>query len=192
MEKRELELRKKLDVKSAAAYIEKLAKGIRQGEVSIEEGTELLQLSPSQDLSLEVKTKVKKGKVKFGLSLSWNVKSVEPQDDIGSEGAEDMPPTAKKKEKYKKLKNRMSDDLSAIHSSVVQKKSLPDSEVFERFCIDARAMCTYRKKGEPYYESFLERLETFGDAYEANNLSDVEKALDSLIDMKDRCHEEYK
>jgi XXXCH domain-containing protein len=192
MEKRELELKKKLDAENTAAYLEELATGIRQGEISIEQGTEILQLSPSQDFSLEVKTKVKKEKVKFGLTLSWTVESKERQHDSESTGSGEKRPASKKREKYKTLKKRMSDDFGAIRSSIMRKKAYPDPAVVDRFCIDARAMCTYRKKGEPFYEEFLERIETFDAAFEEQNLRSLQKAFKLLADLKDRCHEEYK
>jgi len=164
-------------------------------------------------LSLEIKCKSKKGKEKFGLSLSWISESQAEQDtaELVSEERPKSSPKPKpkkdhkkghkkehkkehkaKKEKYKKLKNRMQDDLVALRSSTAQAGKLPDREVFEKFCADSRAMCTYRKKGEPHYEEYLGRLEEFVEAYEAADVPTLNLALESLIYMKERCHDEYK
>ncbi len=195
MEKKELESKWRVNREKAAMYLEELAMSLREGEISVDHGSEQLRLDPSSDLSIAVKAKVKKDKVKFSLSLAWSTGHTAPLEKASDSHAEELAEVvapAKKKEKYKKLKKRMSDDLVVIRSSVHHKNRLPDWEAVERFCVDSRAMCTYRKKGEPFYEEFLERLDNFSAAYDEESLPDIMVAIDSLVDMKDRCHELYK
>lgn len=191
MEKKELQSKWRVNREKAAMYLEELAMSLREGEISIDHGSEQLRLDPASDLSIAVKAKVKRDKVKFSVSLGWNIAEENAPGSCAEEVAEVVAP-AKKKEKYKKLKKRMSDDLVVIRSSVHHDNRLPDWNVVERFCVDARAMCTYRKKGEPFYEEFLERLENFSAAYDEESLPDLRVAIDSLVHMKDRCHELYK
>jgi XXXCH domain-containing protein len=97
-----------------------------------------------------------------------------------------------RKEKYKTLKKRLSADLKALRARVTEERALPELDAFDRFCADARSICTYRGKGEPHYGAFLKCVEQFAEAFEGEDLDALESAIAALRQMKERCHNEYK
>jgi amphi-Trp domain-containing protein len=72
-DKESLEFSGTVEPHAAAAYLEALARGLRDGRILIESGDKSLSLEVSSDVSLEfeAETNLEKGKSSVDLSLSW-------------------------------------------------------------------------------------------------------------------------
>jgi amphi-Trp domain-containing protein len=85
-EKQSLEFNSNIDTGEAAAYLEALARGLRDGHVLIESGDKSFNMEVGEgvDIELEAKSNPEKGKSSVELKLSWRVE--EPVE-------EGVPPT---------------------------------------------------------------------------------------------------
>jgi amphi-Trp domain-containing protein len=74
-EKRSIEFSSELETQAAAAHLEALAKGLRDGRVLIESGDRSVALETSRNLSLELEAKSnpEKGKSSIEIKLEWVV-----------------------------------------------------------------------------------------------------------------------
>jgi amphi-Trp domain-containing protein len=85
-EKQSLEFIGNIDANEAAAYLEALARGLRDGHVLLESGDKSLNIEVGDgvDLEIEAKSNPEKGKSSIELKLGWRIE--EPVE-------EEVPPT---------------------------------------------------------------------------------------------------
>jgi len=82
-------------VSNVVGYLEGLVKGFKEGKIVVEKGCESLVLTLPEFVDVEVEAKLKKGKAKFGLELSWTIPA--PAEDpltISSQETAPAPPAA--------------------------------------------------------------------------------------------------
>ncbi len=83
MEKKEVGVKRSIELKDAIKYLHDLADSLKKGEVYVQQGNEYLALKPKPTVFLEAKAKRKKDKEKFSFSIGWyNETLVEEGDDI--------------------------------------------------------------------------------------------------------------
>lgn len=83
MMKKEVGLKRSMELQEAVSCIKDLAAGLEKGEVYVRQGSEFLALTPSERVFLEVKAKRKKDKEKFSLSIGWyNEELISEGEDI--------------------------------------------------------------------------------------------------------------
>lgn len=61
-------------------YLEGLAEGLRAGTLALEQDERRLALAVPENLDMEIEAKVKKGKAKFSIELSWRDASQAERD----------------------------------------------------------------------------------------------------------------
>ena len=83
MEKNEIKVKTAMDMNTAKAVLDDLAKSFKEGTICIESGSEFVTLKPSDQISLEIKAAQKKGKEKLSVELSWRQAAV--SDEVGEE-----------------------------------------------------------------------------------------------------------
>ncbi len=71
MEKQKIEVKTHLPYKDAVSYIEDFLKSLKSGTIVVENGTDHVELSPAESVSIEVVAKAKKGKQKFSFEVEW-------------------------------------------------------------------------------------------------------------------------
>ena len=70
--KQELSFEGELGTEQVAAYFDKIASGIRSGELPIEAGAERIHLAVGGPIHLEVTAKVKKRGCKLKIEVEWD------------------------------------------------------------------------------------------------------------------------
>lgn len=62
-----------LPVPKVVEYLRKLADSLEQGRVYVEHGAEMIALTPSGVVDVEIEAKQKKDREKFVLEMSWHI-----------------------------------------------------------------------------------------------------------------------
>jgi amphi-Trp domain-containing protein len=90
MEKKTIEIEATMNREQTAAYFRMLANGLESGSLEIKSGEEVLTLSPSDMISVEIEAKQKKDKSKFSMEMSWrlNVPAATPEAPAAPPAAE--------------------------------------------------------------------------------------------------------
>ncbi|QGY41592.1 amphi-Trp domain-containing protein [Pseudodesulfovibrio cashew] len=104
MGKHKVSIKKTLTPEQAAAYMKKLAEGLLDGKLVVEEEDRSVTLAPCGEINIEAKAKTKRGKQKFKLELTWatpeeseeeTALAVKEASDL-AEKAQAAPPAEKK------------------------------------------------------------------------------------------------
>ena len=77
MGKKEVEMNSELPLEKAIEYIENILSGLKKGKVFVQQGEEVVELTPDKTVEIEVEAKQKKHEEKFIVKLSWNRESAE-------------------------------------------------------------------------------------------------------------------
>ena len=80
MGKKEISYKGKVEYQKAIEYLEELVKGLKSGEVYLQDGEEFVELSPAKVVQIEASASQKKEKEKFSLELSWYLNEPEGGD----------------------------------------------------------------------------------------------------------------
>ncbi len=185
----------------AADMLRVMAEELEKGRISIDE--EGIQVAFDAPVKISLKSKDDKlvVKIQFKLCMTGDDERtalvVEAKQRHGSRGPRKKgtgPKKAagKKTENYKTLKKRMSKDFNAIAKCCRDEETLPDASLVEQFCRDSKQMCTYKGKGDAFYDAYLKAVESFYRGFLATDLEAIHFAVDSLKRMKKECHHKYK
>ncbi|HLF76955.1 MAG TPA: amphi-Trp domain-containing protein [Dehalococcoidia bacterium] len=81
MPKQSLEFSSNLNVAAVADYLEELARGLREGHVSLESGSENVALAVAGNVSLELEAKsnTEKGRTSIEIRLDWRKRKRSPE-----------------------------------------------------------------------------------------------------------------
>jgi len=113
MDKDKIELKTTMESAAVAEYLTALAKGFKNGVITVEKGEERLTFFPVETAEVEVEARVKKDKARFSLEVSWRVAC--GQDDPASLkiSAEAAKPEAKAAAKDEKKPEKKEDKKAA-------------------------------------------------------------------------------
>ena len=89
MEKKKLSLSTRLICADAAGVIDALAEGLKERCLRIQKGDETLVLEPTEAVDLEIEAKVKDGRAKIEVEISWRMPKPGPDSAHNDEPAED-------------------------------------------------------------------------------------------------------
>lgn len=89
MEKKKLSLSTRLICADAAGVIDALAEGLKERCLRIQKGDETLVLEPTEAVDLEIEAKVKDGRAKIEVEISWRMPKPGPDSAHDDEPAED-------------------------------------------------------------------------------------------------------
>jgi amphi-Trp domain-containing protein len=67
-----IELEQVMEKEACIAYLEELIKCLRAGKLVIEQGGQVVSMSPPEVIDIEISAKRKEKKEKFALNLSWS------------------------------------------------------------------------------------------------------------------------
>ncbi len=71
MAKKNISLKGEMDTKRAISYLEDIIKGLKEGTICIQQGTDLVTLKPSSTVDMELEASLKEDKEKISLKLAW-------------------------------------------------------------------------------------------------------------------------
>jgi amphi-Trp domain-containing protein len=71
MSKREISIKRSVELAEAITYIQDLAGSLREGKVFVQQGEEYVTLLPREKVALEIKVRAKKDREKFSFSIDW-------------------------------------------------------------------------------------------------------------------------
>jgi amphi-Trp domain-containing protein len=124
MNKDKIEVKTTMENAAVAEYLIALAKGFKNGVISVEKGEERLTFFPVETAEVEVEARVKKDKARFSLEISWRVAG--SQDDAAGlkisagapaapklDAAKDAKPDAKSTGKDEKQPEKKADQKDA-------------------------------------------------------------------------------
>lgn len=66
-----LEFKQKLEYKEAVSYLEALLESFKSGTIVVSKGDEVINLTPSSEVEIEIEARNKKDKGKFSMEISW-------------------------------------------------------------------------------------------------------------------------
>jgi len=90
MESKKISLEMDLTREQAIAYLEGIVEALKAGTLEVEQAERKMRLSVPDFLELEVEAKVKKGKAKFGIELSWrDGLSLAEEDELGEKAVQE-------------------------------------------------------------------------------------------------------
>jgi len=72
-----IEVKSNLELKKAAAYLEDIARSLREGHICVEHAGESLELCPPDSVNVEIKARRKEHKESIELRVSWRTKVAE-------------------------------------------------------------------------------------------------------------------
>lgn len=102
MEKEKLQLVTRLVCADAAGVIEALAEGLKERCLKIQKGDQTMVLNPPEAVDIELEAKIKEGRGKVSLEISWRVAEEDcPTDDAAADMHAEAK-THKKKDKSDK------------------------------------------------------------------------------------------
>lgn len=94
-----LEFKQALEYKEAASYLEDLVTSFKSGKIVVQKGEEVISLSPSGTVEIEIEARVKKEKGKFSMEISWKEPECSTDDfSISSTEPEIAEPKPEKEE----------------------------------------------------------------------------------------------
>lgn len=111
MEKEKLQLVTRLVCADAAGVIEALAEGLKERCLKIQKGDQTMVLNPPEAVDIELEAKIKEGRGKVSLEISWRV--AEEDCPTGDAAAADTP--AEDKDHKKKDKSDKKSDHHDDH-----------------------------------------------------------------------------
>ena len=76
----EVSVKAHMELTQVVSYLEALIASLNDGKVYIEQGSNVIALTPTDSVDVEIEATEKKGKQKFSLELVWRKKSSSPQD----------------------------------------------------------------------------------------------------------------
>lgn len=117
MEKEKLQLVTRLVCADAAGVIEALAEGLKERCLKIQKGDQTMVLNPPEAVDIELEAKIKEGRGKVSLEISWRV--TEEDCPAGDAAAADMDaadtPAEAKDHKKKEKSDKKSDNHDDHH-----------------------------------------------------------------------------
>lgn len=172
-----------LTAKEAAERLRALADELEKGVVTINEQKCLIAAGTEVKIRLKAKDDTFSAKLKFKLV---NLSSEEKEE------GESSTETETNTESYMDLKRRMSKDFKAIKNSCIQEQTLPEADLAERFYQDSKKMCTYPSKGKDFFETYLEQVDLFYEAFKNSDPAAMGTAVTTLGQIRKNCHEKHK
>jgi amphi-Trp domain-containing protein len=94
MGKKDIEFKVAGTNEQLAEYLEKLAAGLRESTLYIEQGNQAITLNPSEDITLELEAKKKDEKQKLSIKLSWRSVPKVSEGESALTISTDVPPPA--------------------------------------------------------------------------------------------------
>ncbi len=85
MGKKEVELNSELPVEKAIEYLESILTGLKKGKVFVQQGDEVVELTPDKTVEIEVEAEQKKHKEKVTFKLCWAREKEEEAEEIEKE-----------------------------------------------------------------------------------------------------------
>jgi len=73
MEKREINIKSKMEKNKVISYLDDLVRSLKEGTVCVQQGTEIVTLRPSSHIEMEMEASMKKHKERICIELTWNV-----------------------------------------------------------------------------------------------------------------------
>ena len=190
-----------MPVGEAADILRTMADELEKGVIYIDE--ERFPVATGAPVKISLKSKDDKLALKIQLKLFMagndsrtasvvKAKQRHVSRDPRKKGAWPKKTAKKRAENYKTLKKRMSKDFKAIVKCCRDQQTLPDASVVKRFCRDSKKMCTYKGKGEPFYDAYQKQIDAFYRGFQATDMEAIQSAVDSLNRVKKQCHDKYK
>jgi len=176
----EEKMEKKLGSRELAAYLEDLARGLKQGRLAVEGQT----WTVPREVAAKVHLKEKKGRLVFKLSCAWEtLAEYQP-------GARE--PVVRWQETFQTLKKRLAAVFKEIQQAALQGQ-FPESRVLGAFSADSQALA---RMGEPEWEealaAYLAHVEALGRAVQGRDLEAVRHEVADLKTAMAACHREFK
>lgn len=169
-----IKIKKTVDIKELAAFLQELAKSVENG------GTD--ELAGIEDF----------GKIKIGIrnefgqiTIKTKVTPSKPVEEGGQGESE-----SSGKPKYKHLKKRMKSTFKLL-VKMIHDGQMPPGEAVETFLEDSELMVSYPGYGDEYYDSYTKACTAFQAAYESGDMDRMHEAIDVLVHEKSRCHAKY-
>ncbi len=97
----------------------------------------------------------------------------------------------KSKPSYKKLKQSMDNNFKHIQN-YLDSKTMPTMKIITDFYKECQLMTLYSKKGDEYYEDFLETANDLYESVKKEKIKDAIKAFKKLDYIQKECHRLYK
>ena len=180
-----------LSVQEAAEFLREIADGMEKGNIEVD--NHQMEVNPYHYISVSYKQDIDKNNFSFKFKYKGRAQKQtyahQPESESKTSEAQEL--TAKKKEKYDDLKERMEKEFKSIQETV-QDGQLPNADLVTSFVQDSKKMCQYPDKGDKYYPRYLEAVDFFEKAFSEEDLSTLEKSLGLLDQLKEECHDRYK
>lgn len=84
MSKQSVSLKGEMEVGRVVTHLQEIIKGLKEGTICIQQGTDLVTLKPSNNLEFELEASLKGNKEKLCIELGWKqeVEKEEPDQDF--------------------------------------------------------------------------------------------------------------
>ncbi|MFO7875513.1 MAG: GAK system XXXCH domain-containing protein [Desulfovermiculus sp.] len=92
---------------------------------------------------------------------------------------------------YARLKRRMKIYYKELQANL-QANQHPSREIVSVFLKDCERMTEFQGYGDEYYKAFTHTCRDFQQAFDTEELEDMQRAFDRIESLKDRCHDRYK
>ena len=173
-------IEKKLDRNTLAEHFENLARQIREGTFSSDQGT----WTVTDEIDAKIRYREKKGRFEAKMRLRWP--TIGDYDEDARKAVDDW------KDSFKAVKKRMNASFKkAIRA--VKEQELPEPVDFEEFYESARAFLGfYDPDLDENQKEFLDHLESLEQAVENRQINVVEHEIRDLRNCMRKCHREFR
>ena len=126
MGKNSVVLEKKMAVSEVVSFLESVIASLKEGKIVLQQGTQLVVLTPNEFIDLEVEASQKKDKGKLSIDLKWlqQTESI-PEADIlvsSKEPEPELNPEPKKKIEVKVKKTEKKKDIDSKKKTMARSK----------------------------------------------------------------------
>ncbi len=176
-----------LSDQQTADFLRQLASGIEKGSLDFNETRVLwdevnkIKITfKNQGNQVVVKTKLKSDPpANTEIDLEYS-----PEPDKTEPG---KTPSGSYKSLKKRMKKTFKNILAYLHKDV-----MPDSEIFESFVLDCRAMTGYSGYGDEYYADFLKEIQSMEQAFSKQDMPLTKESAARINHFMKDCHDRYK
>jgi XXXCH domain-containing protein len=92
---------------------------------------------------------------------------------------------------YARLKKRMKAYYKELQTNL-QANQHPSREIVSVFLKDCERMTEFQGYGDEYYKAFMLACRDFQQAFDTEELQDMQRVFEQIESLKDRCHDRYK
>lgn len=92
---------------------------------------------------------------------------------------------------YTRLKKRMKVYYKELQTNL-EANQHPSREIVSVFLKDCERMTEFQGYGDEYYKAFMLACRDFQQAFDTEELGDMQRAYERIESLKDRCHDRYK